>query len=76
MKVIKISEAEENLSELIEKAQKGEEIIIGQVNKPMVKLVPIELDTLNTQPRDMTQRIWENDIWIADDAGIIPNKNR
>ena len=76
MKVIEIAEAEANLSDLIEKVQEGQEIIIGQSNEPLAKLIPIELDTLNTQPRDMTQRIWEEVFWIADDAGIIPSKNR
>ena len=62
MKVIEISEAEANLEELLKKVQEGEEFIIGEVNKPMVKLVPIELDALHTQPRNMTQRIWENEV--------------
>ncbi len=75
MKVIEIEDAEENLSELIEKVQEGEEIIIGQANEPLAKLIPIELDTLNTQPRDMTQRIWKENFWIADNAGISSEEN-
>ena len=38
---VNIHEAKTNLSKLIEKASKGEEIIIAKAGRPMVKVVPI-----------------------------------
>jgi len=72
MKIIDIIEAEATLSDLIEKVQEGEEVIISKANKPIAKLIPFAMNNQNTQPRDMTQRIWEGEIWIADDADILP----
>lgn len=39
---INIHEAKTQLSKLIEKVKKGEEVIISKYNKPVVKLVLIE----------------------------------
>ncbi len=41
MKTVTIHEAKTNLSRLIEKACKGEEIIIARRSQPVVRLVPI-----------------------------------
>jgi prevent-host-death family protein len=41
MKTVTIHEAKTNLSRLIEKACRGEEIIIARGNDPVVRLVPI-----------------------------------
>lgn len=41
MKIVKIHEAKTNLSRLIEKACRGEEIIIARGDEPVVRLVPI-----------------------------------
>ncbi len=37
-----IQEAKTNLSELIDKVLKGEQVVIARSNKPLVKLIPIE----------------------------------
>lgn len=41
MTQITLTEASQHLSDLIEAALKGEEIIITKDNKPVVKLVPV-----------------------------------
>jgi prevent-host-death family protein len=41
MKMVKIHEAKTNLSRLIEKACRGEDIIIARGDEPVVRLVPI-----------------------------------
>ena len=41
MKTVKIHEAKTNLSRLIEKACRGEEVIIARGDQPVVRLVPI-----------------------------------
>ena len=42
MPLATIHEAKTNLSRLIEKAERGEEVIIARGKKPVVRLVPIQ----------------------------------
>ncbi len=42
MSVTTIHEAKTNLARLIEKAERGEEVVIARGKKPVVRLVPIE----------------------------------
>lgn len=39
---LNIYEAKSKLSQLVERAMAGEEVIIAKAGKPMVKLIPIE----------------------------------
>ena len=64
-----IAEAKAQLSKLIEKAVAGEEIVISKHGKPMVRLIPYERDT---SPRDMSVRIWEGEVWMAEDFDELP----
>jgi prevent-host-death family protein len=41
MAIFTIRAAKANLSELIERAEAGEEIIIGRRNKPVARLIPV-----------------------------------
>lgn len=41
-KTLNIYEAKTHLSALVEKAARGEEIVIAKAGKPMAKLVPLE----------------------------------
>jgi len=40
MRVFNIAEAKDNLSELVDAAMRGEEIVIARRNQPLVTLVP------------------------------------
>ena len=42
MQITNISEAKTQLSALIERVTKGEEVVIGKAGKPVAKLVPYE----------------------------------
>ena len=42
MQIVNITEASEHLSELVEAAINGEEIIITKDNQPLIKLVPFK----------------------------------
>jgi prevent-host-death family protein len=42
MPAFNLYEAKTGLSQLVERAAKGEEVIIAKAGKPMVKLVPVE----------------------------------
>lgn len=64
MEITNISEAKATLSKLVEKAIRGEEVIIGKAGKPVAKLVPFDLDTA---PRQLGAGAWRGHIWIADD---------
>jgi prevent-host-death family protein len=69
MQITNISEAKASLSKLIEKALRGEEVIIGKAGKPVVKIVPYDL---NTSPRQLGVGNWRGRIWIAEDFDELP----
>lgn len=69
MQITNISEAKASLSKLVEKVRKGEEVIIAKAGKPVAKLVPYSIDE---SPRDMTIRIWEGEVWMANDFDKLP----
>ena len=57
-----IHEAKTNLSKLIQLALAGEEVIIANAGKPVVKLVAIA--------QTPAQRVfggWEGEVWMAED---------
>ncbi len=43
MAVVTVHAAKTNLSRLIEQALRGEEVVIARGNKPVVRLVPLEV---------------------------------
>ncbi|HWT16479.1 MAG: type II toxin-antitoxin system Phd/YefM family antitoxin [Rhodanobacteraceae bacterium] len=63
MTTASIHEAKTHLSKLIQKALAGEEVIIANAGKPVVKLVPVE------QPEKKIRQFggWEGQVWMADD---------
>ena len=69
MQIINLTDAKAQLSKLIERALAGEEVIISKRGEPLVKLVPLERDT---SPRDMSVRIWEGEVWMAEDFDELP----
>lgn len=44
VKIVNVAEAKAHLPELIERAARGEEIILGRAGKPRAKLVPLGPD--------------------------------
>lgn len=71
MQTTNVAEAKAQLSKLIERALTGEEVVISKHGKPLVKLVPYERDT---RPRDLSVRIWEGDVKMADDFDELPSE--
>ncbi len=67
MEIANIHQAKSNLSELIDHAMSGEEIIIAKAGQPMVRLVPVQLDQ---SPRTGGQ--WKGRVRIADDFDALP----
>ncbi len=54
--------AKTHLSELVDRAAKGEEIVIAKAGKPVARLVPLAGAERGRSPGG-----WEGVVWIADD---------
>lgn len=59
---VNLYEAKTRLSELVERAAAGEEIIVAKAGTPRARLVPL---AGSSAPR--TPGGWEGGVWIADD---------
>jgi prevent-host-death family protein len=64
---VNIAEAKTRLSELVEKAASGEEIVIARDHKPVAKLVPVRTHA----PRVPGSA--KGEVWIAPDFDEIPD---
>lgn len=62
---VSISDAKTNLSKLVARAERGEEVTIRRGDKPVVKLVAIEPPGVRGRSPIGALR---GQIWIADDA--------
>ena len=62
MESIGLFDAKTHLSELVARAERGEEVVITRHNKPVAKLVPY---VESVEPRVGGQ--WKGKIWLADD---------
>lgn len=67
MEIANIHDAKSRLSTLVERAMKGEEVIIAEAGQPMVRLVPIRPDET---PRQGGQ--WKGRVRIAEDFDTLP----
>lgn len=61
-KIIKLYDAKTHLSDLVERAARGEEFIIAKGDEPKARLVPIM-----KQARQRVPGEWEGRVWISDD---------
>jgi len=67
--IVNTHEAKTHLSRLIERAAKGEEIIIGKAGRPIARLVPYrEIPT----PRE--PGVWRGQVTLADDFDTTPDE--
>ncbi|MCK6527952.1 type II toxin-antitoxin system Phd/YefM family antitoxin [Myxococcota bacterium] len=55
-------EAKSHLSELVDRAASGEEIVIAKAGRPLARLVPYRVSDHPRRPG-----IWAGRVWIADD---------
>lgn len=70
METVNIHQAKTHLSRLIERAERGEEIVIARAGKPVVKLVPIEA---TREPRKLGGAEWLAplaDLFVGSDPEI------
>ncbi|HZU89422.1 MAG TPA: type II toxin-antitoxin system Phd/YefM family antitoxin [Stellaceae bacterium] len=50
---VNLYEAKTRLSQLVERAARGEEIVIAKAGKPKAKLVPLPTARLRREPKDL-----------------------
>jgi prevent-host-death family protein len=70
MNMTNIHQAKTQLSSLLERVQKGEEIIIAKAGKPVARLVPYRE---SLKPRKAGGRM-KGKIWMAGDFDELPAK--
>ena len=63
-----IAEAKARLSELVQKAVSGEEVVIAKDNRPLLRLVPLAPAGRKRKPGTAKGRIW-----VAPDFDRTPN---
>jgi prevent-host-death family protein len=62
---ITLLEAQANLSQLVERAVAGEDIVIAEAGQPLVRLVPLAKQQVSMEPRKLGQ--FADVIQIGDD---------
>ena len=68
MQLRNISEAKAELSALVERVQKGEEVILAKAGKPVAKIVPYHGASQPRVPGSLAGLIW-----IAPDFDALPD---
>lgn len=66
--MINVHDAKSNLSELLRRVERGEEIVVARAGKPVAKLVPY------TAPPPREPGRWAGQIVIADDFDETPEE--
>lgn len=69
MKSTNIHEAKTHLSRLVQRAAKGEEIVIAKAGVPIAKLVPYRASTAPRRPG-----CWRGKVKIRDDFDVLPEE--
>jgi prevent-host-death family protein len=67
MPMVNIHEAKTNFSRLVERAERGEEIVIGRSGRPVARLVPYHESRAPRTPGG-----WEGRVTIAADFDELP----
>jgi prevent-host-death family protein len=62
MDTVNLYEAKTNLSQLVERAAAGEEIVIAKAGRPLARLVPL---AMRTTPRPLG--LYAGQVWMGDD---------
>ena len=70
-KIINIQVAKTHLSQLVEEAAAGEEIIIAKAGKPMLKVIPYQAAKKPRTPGLLAGQVWQSpDCWEPDEELI------
>ena len=66
---VNVHEAKTHLSRLLERVERGEEIVIGKAGKPVARLVPYRV-----QRGPRTPGGWEGRVTVAEDFEELPEE--
>jgi len=66
---VNVHEAKTHLSRLLERVERGEEIVIGKAGKPVARLVPYR-----SQRGPRTPGGWEGRVTVAEDFDELPEE--
>jgi len=67
MTPVDVNELQSHLAQLLERAERGEEIVIARAGTPIVKLVPA-----GTSLKARSPGYWRGQVWMADDFDELP----
>jgi prevent-host-death family protein len=67
MKTVNVYEAKTRLSQLLDLAASGEEVIIARAGRPMAKLIPYQVNQKSRKPG-----CWKGKVKIAKDFDELP----
>ena len=67
-KTVNMHEAKTTLSQLVERALGGEEVVIARAGRGLVKLVPVGSTGEARRPGR-----WKGKVWMARDFGTLPD---
>jgi prevent-host-death family protein len=62
-------EAKTKLSQLVERAEAGEDVVIARNGKPVARLVPVPA----TQSLAAVRGVWRGRVHMADDFDVLPD---
>lgn len=68
-KIVNMHEAKSTLSRLVERAMKGDEIVVSKAGQPLVRLVPIARAAKSRRPGR-----WKGRVWMARDFDRLPDE--
>ena len=66
--LVNIHAAKTHLSQLVQRAEAGEEIVIGRAGVPVAKLVPYQSEQAPRQPGYWKGRVTLDDGWDSDET--------
>lgn len=69
MKTVNVYEAKTRLSQLLDLAASGEEVIIARAGRPMAKLIPYQIEQKSRKPG-----CWKGKVKIAKDFDELPEE--
>lgn len=69
MHMINIYQAKTQLSQLINEALQGEEVVISRAGKPLVQLVPFQPQKMKRKPG-----YWKGKLQIGEDFETLPDE--
>jgi prevent-host-death family protein len=70
MAQVGMHEAKTKLSQLVERAEAGEDIVIARNGKPVARLVPVA----RTASLADVHGVWRGRVWMADDFDELPDE--